>query len=213
MGVPTGDDPKPVPGPPVGAPPSKAAFCFICSIRGSYRNSQVWYVVCSFSSVIDVPVFELPIPTIGAPPPAKLVADWLPIPPNGLEPPGLVEPGELEPPGPDVVGDVVGEELPGIEPPIELVAPGPVGEVEGAELVPPTVAVGWDDAIEAAEPSPPAVAPGSPASGWPKKPLTVVFASPTWISRQSDLPVIGSAYFCRRNRVLFDFSSCSMLPG
>ena len=56
-------------------PPSSAAFCFSCSIRGSYRNSHVSYVVCSFSTEIDSPLFELPIPTIAPPPPIALVAD------------------------------------------------------------------------------------------------------------------------------------------
>jgi hypothetical protein len=78
-----------------------------------------------------VPDFELPTPTIGAPPPEKLVADWLPVPPpNPLPllldpapeltvdvPPGLVE----VPPGPDVV------EEPPVVPPIEL-PPGPDDE-------------------------------------------------------------------------------------
>jgi hypothetical protein len=78
---------------------------------------------------------------------------------------------------------------------------------------PPTVWVGWPETIDEAAPRPPAPLPGRPASGWPKKPFTVVFASPTWISRQSALPVNGSTHFCRKNRILFDFSSWSMFPG
>jgi hypothetical protein len=61
-----------------------------------------------------------------------------------------------------------------------------------AELDPPGEAApapaGPADAIPAAEPNPGV----NPASGWPKKPFTVVFASPTLISRQSSFPVIGS---------------------
>ena len=33
---------------------------------------------------------------------------------------------------------------------------------------------------------------GRPARGCPKKPLTVVLASPEWMRRQSGLPVMGS---------------------
>jgi hypothetical protein len=54
---------------------------------------------------MELPECEHPIPTMGAPPPEKLVADWLPIPleepddPEGDEtvPPGLAVDPELEP--------------------------------------------------------------------------------------------------------------------
>ena len=148
------------------------------------------------------------MPTIGAPPPVKLLADWLPIPPDddpelllpvGLEPPV----DELDPtPGPrEKPEPPEGEEEEEEDPIDDPVLPA------GVEA-PLTVVVGCADTILDAAPNPPVPPPpGSPASGWPKKPFTVVFASPTWISRQSGLPVIGSSYFLRRKRVLFDFSN------
>src|SRR5260370_1436136 len=74
---------------------------------------------------------------------------------------------------------------------------------------PPTRPPSTPKADPAAEPNPDV----NPATGLPKNPFTVVFASPTLISRQSAFPVIGSTYCCRRNRILFVFSSCSIEPG
>jgi hypothetical protein len=67
-----------------------------------------------------VPDFELPNPTIGAPPPEKLVADWLPMPPP-RPPPLLLDPppeATVEvPPGPGEVDEPlrppVGDDDPG----------------------------------------------------------------------------------------------------
>src|SRR3954447_8566857 len=129
------------------------------------------------------------------------------------------EPTVELPPGPDAVGELPAEPL--VEPPMALPPgpeeepipgpsekPPPFGEFGDEPLEPPTVCVGWPETIDEAAPNPPVPPPpGSPASGWPKNPLTVVFASPTWISRQFGFPVIGSSYFCRRKRMLFDFSS------
>lgn len=152
---------------------------------------------------------------MGAPPPEKLVADWLPMPPEEPEPPEeTVVPEEVPglEPGP-VVGVVEDPrlnpefELPPVrpEPPVEPIPPDPIA-------VPPTVDPGWPETMEEAAPIPPA-APGSPARGLPKKPFTVVLASPRWIRRQSALPVMGSVYFCRKKRMFEVFSSWSTAPG
>jgi hypothetical protein len=172
--------------------------------------------------MIEVPSFGIPTPTNGAPPPVKLVADWLAIPgdePAGVDPevvdpeasvpvvaplvvavdPEAVEPvvAELVLPNPLVAGDEDPNALdPGDEDPNALdpeedepyaLVPGDPnadGELEPAAPAP----IPPDEANPAADPNPGA----SPVSGLPKNPFTVVFASPTWISRQSDLPVIGS---------------------
>jgi len=75
-GVPN-PDPRPLPDALVlaGPPPNRLTFAFICSTRGSYRNSHVGYVVCSFTTTIESPDAALPTPRNGAPPPVKLVAD------------------------------------------------------------------------------------------------------------------------------------------
>ena len=130
---------------------------------------------------MESPVRELPIPTIGAPPPVKVVADWLLTPPDvpvddeTVEPEGL----ELDPAGPeDVPGDDEFDD--DVDGP-RLKPPEPAIPVVGA--APPTVEVppGPPETIEEAAPRPPAP-PGRPLSGWPKKPFTVVFASPWWIN-------------------------------
>jgi len=41
IGVPIGPEPILLPEPPEAGPPRSAAFAFICSIRGSYKNSHV----------------------------------------------------------------------------------------------------------------------------------------------------------------------------
>jgi hypothetical protein len=130
------------------------------------------------TTVMESPDRELPIPTIGAPPPVKVVADWLLTPPDvpvddeTVEPEGL----ELAPPGPeDAPGDddVDGPRLKPPEPVIPVVGLAPV-----VGVAPPTVEVPpGPETIEEAAPRPPAP-PGRPLSGWPKKPFTVVFASP-----------------------------------
>lgn len=91
--------------------------------------------------MIEAPERELPIPTIGAPPPVKLVADWLPIPPDEFE--ALLEetvaaPLEPGPEGePELEGELVpelrlktDEEPPGLDVPIPLDEPKPVDPVD-----------------------------------------------------------------------------------
>jgi hypothetical protein len=59
---------------------------------------------------MELPECEHPIPTMGAPPPEKVVADWLPIPPEELDddegdetvPPGFVVDPGLEPVDPEL---------------------------------------------------------------------------------------------------------------
>lgn len=144
-------------------------------------NSQVLYVVCSFSTVIDSPSFGTPTPTNGAPPPVKLLADWLAIPP--AEPIELVEPaaelsvGVVAPPTPPGAPIPPGDEdpnplVPGDEDPNPPI-PGdaPPTPVPGAADDPPIPG----EAIDDTEPKPGA----SPTSGCPKNPFTVVLASPT----------------------------------
>jgi hypothetical protein len=123
--------------------------------------------------VIEAPERELPIPTIGAPPPVKLVADWLPIPPEELE--ELLEETVATPlePGPEVELDPEGElvpelrlkadpELPEPELPIPPDEPNPV---EPVPCVPPTVEPDWPgEAMEEADPKPPPPL-GRPARG------------------------------------------------
>jgi hypothetical protein len=110
---------------------------------------------------------------MGAPPPVKVVADWLLTPVDDPEPPVVEVVGLFVAPGDDprlktLELDPVGLEAPG---PGDPIPEDPVGEL------PLTVAFPCPgETIEAAEPSPPEL-PGSPESGWPKKPLTVVFAS------------------------------------
>jgi hypothetical protein len=189
-------------------------------------NSHVLYVVCSFKTMIEVASLGSPTPTNGAPPPVKLVADWLatpgelevvdpevsvpPVaPPVVVEPVVAVEPvvGELVPPKLLVAGDEEPkaldpdeEEPKALEPDDEApnaldpdeddpYAPAPVDPNAEGELEPVAPApIPPEEAIPAAEPNPGV----SPVNGLPKNPFTVVFASPTWISRQSALPVIGS---------------------
>ncbi len=78
------------------------------------------------------------------------------------------------------------------EPELKLDPPNPLAPVDPPLELPP-------EAI----PSPAPI----PGRSCPKKPFTVVLFSPTWISRQSALPVSGSAYRCRRNFWLLVFSS------
>jgi hypothetical protein len=127
---------------------------------------------------MESPVREVPTPTMGAPPPVALVADWLLTPLDDPELVPVVEPlvepdaveGELLRPPPRLSPPEVGPLLPMPELPIpELPSPELVGELTVEFPCP-------GEAIEAAEPSPPEL-PGSPARGWPKKPLTVVLAS------------------------------------
>jgi len=94
----------------------------------------------------------------------------------GDEDPNALDPGDEDPNALDPEGDEPYPLVPG--------DPNADGELEPAAPAP----IPPDEAIPAADPSPGA----SPVSGFPKNPFTVVFASPTWISRQSDLPVIGS---------------------
>jgi hypothetical protein len=177
-------------------------------------NSHVLYVVCSFNTMIEVASLGSPTPTNGAPPPVKLVADWLATPGDELEDvapevsvplvappvvevvpvvavepvvgelvlpklvpgdedPNALDPGDDEPNALDPGDEDPGDEEPNADCELDPVAPAPI---------PP------DEANPAAEPNPGV----SPVNGLPKNPFTVVFASPTWISRQSAFPVIGS---------------------
>lgn len=156
----------------------------------------------------------------GAPEPEKLEADWPPIPlelGDELDPKPLFAPAAAEfvleaDPNVFVELESVGEP-PGAEPAAaEPVLPVP----EPNGLVPdPFGDIGLDpDPLPDIEVDPlPIPVDASPASGWPKKPLTIVLFSPTLIRRQSDLPVMGSLYFCRMYLMLLVFSSCSMEPG
>jgi hypothetical protein len=88
-------------------------------------------VVCSFTTIIEFPGFDIPMPTNGVPPPVKLVADWLAIPgedPVGLdEPVGLEEPVGLdEPVGADEPVDAVPELSVPVAPPLDAVPGAPV---------------------------------------------------------------------------------------
>ena len=160
------------------------------------------------STTIEAPVAALPTPIMGAPVPVRLVADWLLTPGEpGVEDPELPEeepkddePGEEEPgpeelPRPDDPEEDPGEE--DEEPKDELPElDEPKDDDPNDEDEPPAPftldCAPWPlEANPAALPRPP-LEPAMPASGCPKKALTVVLASPTWISFQSALPVIGS---------------------
>ncbi len=122
------------------------------------------------------------------------------------------EPNPLE--EPDEAPNPLLLELPNpllLEDPNELLLPkeDPLAPLAPPVAAPPDNGAPPDEGVSGA-PSPPEAIP---ASGFPKNPFTVVFASPTLISRQSVFPVIGSTYRCRRNRILFTFSNCSIDPG
>ena len=148
------------------------------------------------------------------PPPAFIpvedVLGVLPVPSPVL--PELVLPGVPLPPVvelPPLADD------PKLDVPPKLLLPLVPNALVAPEL--PVVAVPFIE-LDPVMPLPPAgegvtVFPGNPDSGCPKKLFTVVFASPTWISRQSSLPVNGLRYFCRRKRMLFVFSSWSIDDG
>lgn len=167
--------------------------------------------------MIESPSFTSPTPTNGPPPPVKLVADWLPIPlpaPNPVSelPPAIgVLPGAVDPPKGDPTELEAPGELPPSGDPIELLPPSAdPGLVDpGLEAPAAPAPIPPEEAIPAADPSPGV----NPVSGFPKNPFTVVFASPTLMIRQSAFPVSGSTYCCRRNRILFVFSNCSIEPG
>jgi hypothetical protein len=179
-------------------------------------NSHVGYVVCSLSTTIDVPVAALPTPMIGAPVPVRLVADWLLTPAEpGVELPDEDPKDEEEPEEGDDPRELPIPDEPD-DKPDELDDPNedePNEEEDEALPAPTLPCAPWPlDVMPDALPSPP-LEPLIPASGWPKNALTVVFASPTWMSFQSALPVIGSTYRWRRKRILLVFSSCSIEPG
>ena len=122
----------------------------------------------------------MPTPTNGAPPPLNDEADWLDIPPIELE--------ELDP-----VEEPVA--LPGEDPAGEVLPPKPLDPEDEEPKLRPNDDDEDDDEEEEDVPvgvpelpileADDAFAPrlpeelGNPASGWPKNPLTVVFASPT----------------------------------
>ena len=167
--------------------------------------------------MIDSPSFGIPTPTNGAPPPGRppfpdvLLAipaaepNVFPAPCPGvfdeLSEPSVAGPfvaplvelpppnvGKLVPPNPLAPGDEDPKPLPEDEDPNPLLVdedPKPL-EPEPAGTAPAAAPIPADGV---AEPNPPVA---NPASGAPKNPFTVVFASPTWISRQSAFPVIGS---------------------
>ena len=107
---------------------------------------------------------------------------------------GLV--GDPVAPGP--AADPPGADPPGVDPPIVA----PVNPADSAEPpltvdegVPPSPELLRFDAEPRVDPAPLVF---NPPSGWPKNPFTVVLFSPTWMMRQSLLPVSGSMYCLRR---------------
>jgi hypothetical protein len=170
-------------------------------------------------TVMEEPSFGMPTPTKGAPPlgmpvPESLLAmpvaeprvlgapepvdgEFAPLVPGEEEPKLLVpddpnaEPELEESPPPLVPGEPNAEPEfedspppPGEYPPL----PGdPNADVDCGEVVAPAPPAPGET-IPAAEPNPVV----RPAKGCPKNPFTVVFASPTWMRRQSALPVMGS---------------------
>jgi hypothetical protein len=190
-------------------PPNKFTLAFNCSIRGSYRNSQVSYVVCALSDIIEFPVFINPTPTIGPAVAAEPIPEPLPIP---LDPEAVLDepvepaPDELDPkeedrpPEPEFEDDPEEDPKEEFKPPLDDEPDNPDDPKD--ELVEPAP-------LE----EPPKLVLSIPPSGLPKKPFTVVLASPRWITRQSSLPVIGSIYRLRRKRILLVFSNCSIDVG
>src|SRR5579875_3399922 len=139
------------------------------------------------------PVFAVPTPIIC---PTPVVESEL------VELELLVDPPDVDPP---IVAPV--NPADSAEPPLTVEA-GVLEFVLG-EAAPPNPVPSVD-----AEPRPPpAPVVFSPPSGWPKKPFTVVLFSPTWMMRQSSLPVSGSTYRLRKKRILFVPSSASMEGG
>jgi hypothetical protein len=123
--------------------------------------------------MIEVPSFVSPTPTKGPCVPELL--------PNPLDVESEVGPDALvdDPVVPDPLAP--NEDDPNPEPvPPDEPNPGPPDAPEGDIS---------GDVIPEELPNP---EPSIPPSGLPKKPFTVVFASPRRINRQSSLPVIGS---------------------
>ena len=96
----------------------------------------------------------------------------------------------------------------------KLVAAAGAAPPPDAELLPAADAVGDPGIPGDSEPaSAPRPEVGNPVRGSPRNPRGVVRFLPTSIVRQSVDPVRGSAQRRRRNRMLLDFSSCSIEPG
>ena len=155
-----------------------------------------------------VPVEEVPElsvdPVVPPVPPLEVPAVLPELLPVELVLPNPLDPDEEEEPKPlDPEVEEPNPLLP--EEPNELPLDEPNAELEPAAPAP--AAPG--DAIPDADPNPGA----RPVSGWPKNPFTVVFASPTWIKRQSDLPVKGSTYSCRKYFTGVPLASASIVPG
>ena len=152
-------------------------------------------------TVTEEPSFGMPTPTKGAPPLG------MPVPESLLAMP-VAEPRVLGAPEP--VDGEVAPLVPGEEEPKLLVPGDPNAEPEFEDYPPPPAEyppvpgdpnadVDCGEVVAPAPPAPgetiPAAEPNPvvrPAKGCPKNPFTVVFASPTWMRRQSALPVMGS---------------------
>src|SRR5690242_7359320 len=126
-------------------------------------NSHVGYVVCSLRVVIEVPSFTSPKPTIGPPVPV------IPLLPNPLVPVVPAVPVVPVPPGAEPAGVFDDNPpMPGLFEPND-------GSLFPADDDPKVAPVPPGEAIPAALPSP---VLAMPPSGLPKKPFTVVLASP-----------------------------------
>jgi len=196
----------------MGAPPTLTP--------GEPKAPLLLPVVCVPPIVGEVPLEAVPVPPN---PPVPLVVP--PDPLDRLKPlpelavPPIAEPEEL--PKGELEDPEVNEEplLPKVDPE-ELLLPN----VDPDELLLPKVDPDEpreDVELPKGEEAPPvdpfAVAPVGVipfcCTDWPKKPVAATVCSPTWISRQSSFPVIGSRYRLRRNRWLLVFISWSMLLG
>ena len=126
-------------------PPNRFTPLLNASIRGSYKNSHVGYVVCSFTTTIESPDAELPIPIIGPPvlpkpllipaPSDPLVVEFTVLPvPELLLPKPLVP--ELLLPKPLVPDPLLPKLLPAEnDPELPTVLPIPVDEAYPRPLV------------------------------------------------------------------------------
>ena len=145
---------------------------------------------------MELPGDGRPTPRKGAPPPLKPVADGLAR-PLAL-PIVLPMPGDAPAPAPPLTPKADGlEELSGVAAVAVVAAPAAaevsVPAVVGVPGEPPMPAVGPEVPMPELRPvALPRPVLATPASGCPKKPLTVVLLVPTLIRRQSGLPVKGS---------------------
>ncbi len=139
--------------------------------------------------MIEFPVFISPTPTIGPAVAAEPMPDSPPIPLEPEEVPVVLDDNPVEPaPDEDDPNEEVNPPDPEpdeLDPKEEVKPPDPDPDDEPDEPK--------DEVIEPAPADePPKLVLSIPPSGLPKKPFTVVLASPRWITRQSSLPVMGS---------------------